>query len=62
MIEYHDFKYFDVENFKKDLQFLNSLYLEYCNDVNNTWLTWKRNFMEIIDSHAPLKKCRLGKA
>ena len=62
MIEYRDFKYFDVENFKKGLQFLNSLYLECCNDANNTWLTWKRNFMEIIDRYAPLKKRRLRKA
>ena len=62
MIEYRDFKHFDVETFEKDLQFLNSLNLECYNDVNNTWLIWKRNFMEIIDRHAPLKKRRLGKA
>ena len=62
MIEYRDFKYFDVETFEKDLQFLNSLNLECYNDVNNTWLIWKRNFMEIIDRHAPLKKRGLGKA
>ena len=62
MIEYRDFKYFDVEIFKQDLQFLNSLNLECCNDVNNTWLTRKRSFMEIIDKHAPLKKRTLGKA
>ena len=55
MIEYRDFKYFDVETFEKDLQLLNSLNLECYNDVNNAWLIWKRNFMEIIDRHAPLK-------
>ena len=58
MIEYRDFKYFDVETFEKVLQFLNSLNLECYNDVNNTWLIWKRNFMEIIDRHAPLKKAQ----
>ena len=51
--------YFNVEVFKQNLQYLAFYNPECSNDANKTWLIWKGNFMEIIDSYAAVKKRRI---
>ena len=46
----------------EDENVLSLTYMEKLDKNSAKNIIWKRNFMEIIDRHAPLKNCRLGKA
>ena len=50
VIQYRDYKKFDVQNFRKDLK--NGLQ----NKLVDNYATFEEIFLEILDNHAPLKK------
>ena len=47
------YKHFDKELFLRDLQQLDSSFIERDSDVNRIWSTWHGNFTAVLDRHAP---------
>ncbi len=60
VVEYRDFKHFNESNFLFELESLSSLNLDHLSP-NNSWLTWKTEFLHIVNKHAHLKKRRVSK-
>ena len=57
--EYRDFKQFNETNFLFQLQSSINLNLENV-DPNDSWSIWKNTFLNIVITHAPLKKRRVS--
>lgn len=56
-----DFKNFNNENFLADLYAIPFHNIFYIHDVNNKLEFFNRNFLQLIDSHAPLRQIRITK-
>lgn len=54
-----NFANFNVDNFRNDLQSLPWDDINMFDDVNETWLLWKRMFLSVVDKHAPIKRKRI---
>ena len=46
------------DKFLNDLKNIPWSLIETFNDIDDAWFTWKSMFLQLVDSHAPLRKFR----
>ncbi len=59
VIEYRSYKHFDVNAFIKDLESVPWHLIENEDHIDDAVMTWNKLFLDIADSHAPVKRRRV---
>ena len=58
-VNYRNFKNFDVDKFRSDINTQNWDSINMIDNPNQMWLVWKTMFNSVVDRHAPLRKKRV---
>ena len=53
-----NYKHMNNDKFLNDLKNIPWSLIETFNDIDDAWFTWKSMFLQLVDSHAPLRKFR----
>ena len=59
VIEYRSYRHFDVNAFIKDLESVPWHLIENEDHIDDAVMTWNKLFLDIADSHAPVKRRRV---
>ena len=57
--EYRSYKHFDAHSFKKDLECVPWHVNENADNIDDAVCTWNKLFLDIADSHVPVKRRRV---
>jgi len=59
MISYRSKKHFNIDKFINDLNSVPWENLDNLENPDDMWNTWKKSFLSVLDSHAPIKRKRI---
>ena len=61
LVEFRNFRKFNVESFLNDLYMLPWVELDSKQNVDQMWESWKTLFLKVLDKHAPKRSKRIRK-